>query len=75
LRGILRIRHQIPQTATVGTDLQAPEVTYQGTPEFQPIEETTVQRAVNTDKDIIKAGDLYYMCFQGVWFMSRSATR
>ena len=31
------------------------------------------QRAVNTDKDIIKVGDLYYMCFQGVWFMSTSA--
>jgi hypothetical protein len=65
---------QIPQTATVGTDLQAPEVSYQGMPEFQPIEKTTVQRAVNTDKDIIKVGDLYYMCFQGVWFMSTSAT-
>ena len=65
---------QIPQTATVGKDLKAPEVSYQGTPEFQPIEKTTVQRAVNTDKDIIKVGDLYYMCFQGVWFMSKSAT-
>ena len=28
-----------------------------------------MQRAVNTDKDIIKVGDLYYMCFQGVWFV------
>src|SRR4029077_2940909 len=37
-------------------------------------ESTTVQRAVNTDKDILKVGDLYYMCFQGVWFMSRSAS-
>ena len=45
-----------------------------GTPEFQPIEKTTVQRAVNTDKDILKVGDLYYMCFQGVWFMSRTPT-
>ena len=33
-----------------------------------------MQRAVNTDKDIFKVGDLYYMCFQGVWFMSRTAT-
>ena len=31
-----------------------------------------MSRAVNTDKDIIKVGDLYYMCFQGVWFMGRS---
>jgi hypothetical protein len=65
---------QIPETATVGKDLQAPPVAYQGPPEFQPIPTTTVQRAANTDKDIIKVGDLYYMCFQGVWFMSRSPT-
>jgi hypothetical protein len=29
---------------------------------------------VNTDKDLIKFGDLYYMCFQGVWFMAKSPT-
>ena len=66
---------QIPQTARVSKTVQAPEVAYQGgTPEFQPIETTTVQRAVNTDKDILKVGDLYYMCFQGVWFMSTTPT-
>ena len=66
---------QIPQTATVSKTLAAPEVTYQGgTPEFQPIDKTTAQRAVNTDKDILKVGDLYYMCFQGVWFMSTTPT-
>ena len=53
----------------------APEVAYQGgAPQFQPIEQTSVQRAVNTDKDILKVGDLYYMCFQGVWFMSKRRT-
>ena len=31
-----------------------------------------MSRAVNTDKDIIKFGDLYYMCFQGVWFMAKA---
>jgi hypothetical protein len=67
---------QIPQTARVNKkEVQAPEVVYQGDkPEFQPIEKTTVQRAVNTDKDILKVGDLYYMCFQGVWFMSKTPT-
>ena len=64
----------IPQTARVDKkSVKAPEVTYHGDPEFQPIEKTTVARAVNTDKDIIKVGDLYYMCFQGVWFMSKAA--
>jgi hypothetical protein len=64
----------VPQTATVSRkDIEAPDVAYQGQPQFAPVDKTTVSRAVNTDKDIIKVGDLYYMCFQGVWFMSRSA--
>jgi hypothetical protein len=64
---------QIPQTAKVQEkSLAPPDVRYQGEPDFQPIEPTSLHRAVNTDKDVIKAGDLYYMCFQGVWFMSRT---
>ena len=66
---------QVPQTARVSKkEVKAPDVTYQGAPEFQPIPQTTLARATNTDKDIIKVGDLYYMCFQGVWFMSKSAS-
>jgi hypothetical protein len=66
----------IPQTARVDKKtLKAPDVSYDGgTPKFEPIETTTVSRAVNTDKDIIKVGDLYYMCFQGVWFMAKGPT-
>jgi hypothetical protein len=64
---------QVPQTARVNKkELKAPEVAYQGEPKFEPIEKTTLSRAVNTDKDIIKVGDLYYMCFQGVWFMAKA---
>ena len=66
---------QVPQTARVNKkELKAPEVAYQGEPKFEPIEKTQVSQAVNTDKQIIKVGDLYYMCFQGVWFMSKTAT-
>lgn len=65
---------QIPQTASVSKSLQGPDVVYQGPPQFEPIPQTSVARAVNTDKDIIKVGDLYYLCFQGVWFMARSAS-
>ena len=53
---------------------QGPDVEFQGDPMFEAIATTKVSRAVNTDKDILKVGDLYYMCFQGVWFISRSAT-
>ena len=47
---------------------------YQGEPQFQDIDPgTQLQRAVNTDKEIIKVGDMYYMCYQGVWFMASTA--
>ena len=66
---------QVPQTARVNKkELKAPEVAYQGEPKFDPIEKTSLTRAANTDKDIIKFGDLYYMCYQGVWFVGKSAT-
>jgi hypothetical protein len=65
----------IPQTARVNKkEIKAPEVDYQGDAQFTPIEQTTVQRAVNTDKDVFKVGDSYYMCFQGVWFVGKAAT-
>ena len=65
---------QVPQTARVNRRrLQAPAVIYQAIRDAAD-PGTSVSRAVNTDKDIIKVGDLYYMCFQGVWFMGRSRT-
>jgi uncharacterized membrane protein YgcG len=66
---------QIPQTARVSKkETKAPDVAFQGNPEFQPIEKTSVERAVNTDKDVFKVADLFYMCYQGVWFVGKSAT-
>ena len=66
---------QIPQTARVNKkETKAPDIAYQGDAQFAPIEKTTVQRAVNTDKDVFKVGDLYYMCYQGVWFSGKAAT-
>jgi hypothetical protein len=66
---------QIPQTARVNKkELRAPDVVYNGNPEFQPIEGTSLSRAVNIDKEIIKVGDMYYLCVDGVWFMGSSPT-
>jgi hypothetical protein len=68
----------IPRTARVNRkETKAPDVTYQGgTPEWKTIDgaKGQLQQAVNTDKDIIKFGDLYYMCFQAVWFISKTPT-
>ena len=65
---------QVPQTARVDkTQLQPEPVTYQGAPEFKSIQGTSLQRAINTDKEIILAGSTYYYCYQGVWFVGRAA--
>jgi len=66
---------QIPETAQVSRrGIAAPEVHYTGAPQFQPIDRTTAARAMNTDKDVLRVGDLYYLCFQGVWFVSTRPT-
>ncbi len=64
---------QIPTTAVVNKAEAEAKVQvsyYDGTPQFKPIEQTSLQYAVNTEDRVIKDGDLYYLCFQGVWFMS-----
>ena len=66
---------QIPQTARVNKkEVKAPDVAFQGDPQFVPNETTTVQRAANTDKDVFKIRDLYYLCYQGVWFVGKTAS-
>jgi hypothetical protein len=65
---------QVPQIARVKKDLKGPDVTYQGDPQYEAIQGTQLQRAVNTDKEIIKVGDTYYMCYQGIWFMANTPT-
>ena len=61
---------QIPQKAQADRKTAAPTVSYQGEPVFEPIEGTSMYHAVNTPYDIIRVGDLYYLCFQAVWFVS-----
>jgi hypothetical protein len=63
---------QIPTSAVVNkAEVEAKvKVQYDGDPQFKPIEQTSLQYATNTQEKVIKDGDLYYLCFQGVWFMS-----
>ena len=64
---------EVPQIARVNKkELKAPDVTYNGEPEYEAIQGTQLQRAKNTDKEIIKVGDTYYMCYQGIWFMANN---
>lgn len=65
---------QIPQTARVSKSQTKPEaVAYQGDPKFEKIDPTSVQRAVNTDKDVFVINGVYYYCYNGVWFTGTSA--
>lgn len=63
---------QIPTTVTVNPATAAAQakVTYSGAPEFKPIEGTSLAYATNTSDRVIKVGDVYYLCLQGIWFMS-----
>lgn len=66
---------QVPTSAVV--DPKAAEqakVTYSGNPEFKPIQGTSLEYATNTPDKVIKVGDIYYLCLQGVWFSSPNPT-
>ncbi len=63
---------QIPTTVIVNKAeaAAAVKVAYDGEPKFAPIDTTSMSYATNTADKVIRVGDLYYLCFQGVWFMS-----
>jgi hypothetical protein len=63
---------RIPTTAIVNPAAAAAtaKVVYDGTPKFVVIEGTSLYYATNTSQKVIRVGDLYYLCFQGVWFVS-----
>lgn len=63
----------IPRTAQVSRAEAKAEVEYVGSPEFAPIPGTSMHYATNTPNDVLRIGDLYYLCFQGVWFVSTSS--
>jgi hypothetical protein len=67
---------QVPTTMTVNAKAAASKVkvNYTGDPKFEAIEGTSMEYATNTADKIIKVGDVYYLCLQGVWFMSPNAT-
>ena len=62
----------IPKKAEVERSEVKATATYQGEPKFEKIEGTSMYYATNSPNDVIRVGDLYYMCFQAVWFVSTS---
>ena len=63
---------QVPTTAIVNRAAAeaAVKVAYAGPPQFVVIPSTTMYYAVNTPDKVIRVGSVYYLCFQGIWFVS-----
>jgi hypothetical protein len=67
---------QVPTRVTLDPKQAAAmvDVQYDGAPEFKPIEGTQLSYAVNTPDKVIKVDRQYYLCENGVWFVSNAPT-
>ncbi|MCF1713198.1 hypothetical protein L0U88_00985 [Flavihumibacter sp. RY-1] len=61
---------ELPQTAKVDRRTATASVDYDGDPEFQSIEGTRMDYAVNTNATVIRYKRRYYLVDNGVWFQS-----
>jgi len=69
------IANSIPQTATVNRQTANLTVTYDGNPQFQPVDGTTLQYAVNTATPVIEVDpNTFYSVSNAVWFNSATPT-
>ena len=67
------IANAIPQTATITRKAASMTVSYDGSPQFKSIENTTLMYAVNTSIPVIKVDSRsYYAVQNGVWFVATS---
>jgi len=60
----------VPQTAKVDRNTATTTVTYDGDPEFENINGTRLQYAVNASATVLKMDGMYYAVDNGVWFMA-----
>jgi hypothetical protein len=64
---------QVPQTAKVDRNSASVDVIYDGDPQFEEIDGTSMQYAVNSPFSVIRYRNRYYAVDNGVWFVSQSA--
>lgn len=67
-----RVDAEIPQTAKVDRSTAKADIQYDGTPEFERIEGTNMDVAVNSATSVIRSNGLYYAVDNGIWFESAS---
>jgi len=67
------IANNIPQTATIRRSAATLTVSYDGKLQFRPIENTTLEYAINTQTPVIAvSANSYYAVQSGVWFVAAS---
>lgn len=64
---------EIPQTAKVDRQQAKADVVYDGDPQFEDIDGTDMDYAVNTSASVIRWRGRYYSVDNGIWFESYSA--
>lgn len=65
----------IPQTAAIDRhNFEQPPVQYDGTSDFQPIENSPVQYCVNTASTVLLFSGRYYCCYNACWYISSTPT-
>src|SRR5580704_7121093 len=66
---------QVPTTAVVNRAAAeaSVKIVYAGDPQFVAITGTNMYYAVNTTARVIRVNNLYYLCFNGIWFIGGSA--
>lgn len=68
-----RLKASIPQMARVATDGSVTvDVAYSGEPKFEAIDGTSLTYAVNSNEQVIKVGEIYFVLKDGVWFSGTS---
>lgn len=61
---------QIPQTARINRQNTQTNVSFDGQPQFEPIQGTHLQYAVNSPNPVLLSNGRYYEVDNGVWFES-----
>jgi hypothetical protein len=68
------IENDIPQTAEVTRSDATLTVDYDGTPDLEPVEGTTIRYVQNCSIPVVLVEGRYYACHDGVWFASGALT-
>ncbi|MBV9653739.1 MAG: hypothetical protein JOZ42_04155 [Acetobacteraceae bacterium] len=68
------LQAEIPRQATLKRQGTTIQVSYAGEPNFVPVQGTSLAHAVNSPYPVIKAGDHYYVVWQGAWFVAPAPT-